>query len=258
MIKIGCCGFPVSQELYYKTFNCCEIQITFYTFPNLSLLEKWRKKAPLDFSFILKASQLITHPASSPTYKRFQPSSFPLVSFVEKNFGLFRLTKETKTAWEETKRQAEVLKTKVILLQTPPSFSEVEENIENIYSFFSKIDRKNLTLVWEPRGRWQDETLKKISQELNLILAFDPMRKLPISGLFQKKGKTPCAFYFRLHGGKGYRHKFTQEELNQIAQEAISRKDGYIMFNNITMFEDAKNMKEIMEEFVDESRGIKK
>lgn len=245
MIKIGCCGFPVSRELYYKTFNCCEVQITFYTFPSISILEKWREEAPTDFSFILKASQLITHPASSPTYKRFQPTSFLLSPFDEKKFGLFRLTKETKTAWEETKRRAEVLKAEIILFQTPPSFSEAKENIENIYSFFCQIDRRRLTLVWEPRGKWQDETLKKISQELNLVLAFDPMVKLPMPDLFQKRGKAPCAFYFRLHGGKGYRHKFTEEELNQIAQEAVSRKDGYIMFNNITMFEDAKKMKRI-------------
>ncbi|MEO0101651.1 MAG: DUF72 domain-containing protein [candidate division WOR-3 bacterium] len=257
MIEIGCCGFPVSRALYYKTFNCCEIQVTFYTFPNLSLLERWRREAPPGFSFILKASQLLTHPPSSPTYKRFQPSSFPL-PLNEKNLGFFRLTKETKAAWEETRKRAEVLKAEMIIFQTPPSFSEEGENVKNIYSFFSKIDRGDLTLVWEARGKWQDKTLKKISRELKLILAFDPMVKLPISGLFQKRGKNPCAFYFRLHGGKGYRHKFSKEELERIAQEAISRKNGYIMFNNITMFEDAKRMKKIMEELFNELRENKR
>jgi uncharacterized protein YecE (DUF72 family) len=245
MIEIGCCGFPVNRRLYYQIFTCCEIQITFYTFPKISLLEKWREEAPRDFSFLIKASQLITHPANSPTYKRFNPTSFPLTSYNENKFGFFQRTKEVMTAWEEVRREAEALKAKVILFQTPPSFSEEKSHWKNLYTFFSGIDRSGLLLVWEPRGNWSDATLREISNDLKLILAFDPMVRMPISGLFQQRGRNPCRFYFRLHGGKGYRHKFTNEELKEVAQKASSLKNGYILFNNIAMFEDARRMKEL-------------
>ncbi len=245
-IAVGCCGFPVSRKLYYENFNCCEIQKTFYTFPKISLLGKWRKEAPADFSFIIKASQIITHPASSPTYKRFEKKSFPSAHYDEKKFGSFQPSKEVKIAWEEVLKEAEALKSKIIIFQTPPSFQEDAKNIENIYSFFSTIERRGLTLVWEARGNWQDETLMKISCDLNLILACDPTQKV-FAQSSSKKRKTPFDFYFRLHGGRGYRHKFTDEELLSLAK-LIKKKCGYIMFNNISMFEDARRMKKILRE----------
>ena len=32
-IKVGCCGFPVSREKYYKNFDVVGIQQTFYQPP---------------------------------------------------------------------------------------------------------------------------------------------------------------------------------------------------------------------------------
>jgi len=32
-ILVGCCGFPVGREKYYKTFKGVEIQQTFYQLP---------------------------------------------------------------------------------------------------------------------------------------------------------------------------------------------------------------------------------
>ncbi len=241
MVKVGCCGFCVKKELYYKDFDTCEVQTTFYSFPKPPLLTKWRSSAPPDFQFTIKASQIITHPASSPTYKRLKNVPF---SYDPNGFGFFRNSKEVKRAWDEVKKQAEILKAKIILFQTPPSFQEEKRNIKNLYSFFSKIEREGLILIWEPRGNWSDSILKKISQELKLVLAFDPTAKKPIRGSFQDPG---CSFYFRLHGGKGYRHKFRYEELKEIAL-SLPKKNGFIMFNNLNMFTDGKMMKEILRE----------
>ncbi len=253
MIKIGCCGFPVGRERYYKIFNCCEVQITFYTFPKISLLEKWRKEAPRDFEFIIKASQLITHPAPTPTYKRLN-KEIPLLSYQPKNFGFFQPTQEVKDAWEEVLKEAQALAASIILFQTPPSFSEDPKHLRNIYSFFTTIERKGLTLAWEYRGEWQEATLKKVARDLNLILVGDPTAperspgpnlKVLVTSLSSKKEGPFIDFYFRLHGGKGYRHKFTDEELMAVAL-LTKKKTGYIMFNNMHMFEDAQRMKEII------------
>lgn len=70
MIKVGCCGFPVTRERYYKTFSVVEVQSTFYDFVKVETLKKWRAEAPKDFEFVIKAFQFITHSATSPTYKR--------------------------------------------------------------------------------------------------------------------------------------------------------------------------------------------
>ena len=47
---------------YYATrLNSVEINNTFYRMPKASVLEDWSQKVPEDFSFVLKASQRITH-----------------------------------------------------------------------------------------------------------------------------------------------------------------------------------------------------
>ena len=76
-VKIGTCGFGrVNRPEYFKLFPIVEIQHTFYQPPQIETFEKWRSGAPDDFEFTLKAWQLITHEASSPTYRRCNPGSY--------------------------------------------------------------------------------------------------------------------------------------------------------------------------------------
>ncbi len=58
------------MKKYFEDFSLVEIQKTFYSFPKTSTVKKWREKAKEDFEFTIKASQLITHDPSSPTYKK--------------------------------------------------------------------------------------------------------------------------------------------------------------------------------------------
>ena len=54
---------PTSEMLKYygEHFKTCEINNTFYRMPRKEVLEKWPAQVPADFTFILKASQRITH-----------------------------------------------------------------------------------------------------------------------------------------------------------------------------------------------------
>ncbi|HDD64840.1 MAG TPA: DUF72 domain-containing protein, partial [Firmicutes bacterium] len=90
-MKVGCCGFPISQKKYFENFNLVEVQKTFYQIPEEETLIKWRKKAQKEFEFTLKAWQLITHPPSSPTYKRLK---IELSDKEKKNYGFFKPTDE--------------------------------------------------------------------------------------------------------------------------------------------------------------------
>ncbi|MEO0095480.1 MAG: DUF72 domain-containing protein [candidate division WOR-3 bacterium] len=234
MIKIGCCGFPVARERYYKKFSVVEVQSTFYDFVNPKTLEKWRAEAPEDFEFVLKAFQFITHPASSPTYRRAKQ----IDNIRLKNLGNFQPTKEILECYKILTEYADILKTKVIIFQSPPGFKPERENIKNMERFFNKIDRKNLLFGWEPRGNWLPETIKIVCEKLDLIDVVDP---------FLRDSTHGKIFYFRLHGGKGYKHKFTDEELKTLA-EKIKGKTGYVMFNNIKMFEDGQRFMNIGQE----------
>ncbi len=192
-IYVGCCGFPVARKRYYRVFKAVEIQQTFYQPPKITTAQKWRAEAPQDFLFTLKAWQLITHEATSPTYRRLK---LQIPARKEKNHGSFKPTDEIFAAWETIRLFARELKAKIIVFQCPASFTPERRNKKNISRFFRSIDRKGLTFAWEPRGEWSETDIKEICQELDLIHCVDPFKFAPVHGRIR---------YFRLHGPNGYR-----------------------------------------------------
>jgi len=95
--------------------------------------------------------------------------------------------------------------------------------------FFQSLARDDLLFVWEPRGQWSDETIISLCQELGLIHCVDRLQRAPLYGTTN---------YFRLHGGPSYRHRYSNEELEHLRQ-MIANKESYVLFNNITMYDDA-------------------
>ncbi|RKZ01944.1 MAG: DUF72 domain-containing protein [Candidatus Hydrothermota bacterium] len=234
-IKVGICGFAASKSACFRELDVLEVQKTFYKMPRLETLAKWREEAPDDFEFTLKAPQLITHPPSSPTYRR---AKLEIPENKRHRYGYFRPTDEVFDAWEKTVEMANALKAQFIVFQTPASFSERPEHIENIRTFFSQIKRYGLILGWEPRGNWNEETVQSICTELDLVHIVDPFKSRTLWGRVA---------YFRLHGlGKGYRYKFSDEELNWLLSSLPDLKPVYVMFNNTNMFDDAVRFKKLL------------
>jgi uncharacterized protein YecE (DUF72 family) len=235
-ILIGCCGFPVSFDRYLECFNVVEIQKTFYKPPKPETAFRWRDKTnERSFEFTVKAWQLITHPSSSPTYRKAGLK----LDGLEKA-GFFRPVKIVFDAWEKTKEIAEILGARKIIFQTPVSFRESEENISNMREFFTTISDKKFSFIWEPRG-WKKDSVYEVCKELNLVHCADPFVTRPSFGEF---------YYLRLHGGhkKMYSHKYTTEELQWLYNFLINsgREKAYVLFNNKSMFEDAFEFKRVL------------
>lgn len=235
-VKIGTCGFRGNKIEYAGQLSCVEIQHTFYQPPQIKTLENWREQMPTEFEFTLKAWQLITHEFRSPTYKRLKKK----LSETEKaEAGRFKKSAIVHEAWETTLACATALKAKTILFQCPASFVQTEENIENLEKFFSSINRGKLNFAWEPRGSWNGEIVKSICEDLNLWHAVDP---------FTTKTVTPDKCYFRLHGRTGWRYKYEESELAELATMLPKNKNSYVFFNNIYMTEDALGFREIIKQ----------
>jgi len=243
-VKIGCCGIPKSRREYYKSFSVVEVQQTFYKIPLPSTLERWRKEAPEDFEFTIKAWQVITHLPTSPTWKR---SGLKVSKNEYDKYGYLRPTKENFDAWMKTLEAAKILQANVIVIQTPPSFGYSEENVRNIRSFFSQIDRNNMLIGWEPRGTWKQhlDVVGKLVKELNLIHIVDILKLKPAA-----IGRVA---YIRLHGLNGevnYRYKYKDEDLDRLLkciEELYNNgvETVYVMFNNVFMFDDALRFKKL-------------
>lgn len=236
-IKVGCCGWCKPHADYFEDFKVIEIQKTFYQPPaRKSTLERWRKKAPDDFEFVIKAWQLITHPPKSPTYRKLRKQ---IPSGKKENYGYFQPTPEVFKAWQKMDQIAQILNSKVILFQTPSSFEPTLEHRQNLTQFFQQINGRDYTLVWEPRGDWKPNQVKEICKAQGLVHGVDPFKQSPTTGEIN---------YFRLHGKPGYnlRYKYTKQDLKRL-KSFCNKKISYVMFNNVSMKEDAQNFLELQE-----------
>lgn len=232
-VKIGCCGFHTSRRNYYKTFPVVEIQKIFYQPPDPDTVKRWREEAPSEFEFTLKAWQLITHEAWSPTYRRLK---VPLSKREMEQAGAFRWSGVVRQAWEKTAEMARLLKAEKIVFQCPPGFKPAGESKENMRRFFSSIHRLGFACIWEPRGAWTAEEISDLCQELDLVHCVDPLKAdLATRGLR----------YYRLHGITGYRHKYTDEELSKLFEHCAGEEANYFLFNNIDMVNDALRFQEL-------------
>lgn len=234
-MKVGCCGFPLPQARYVTQFPVVEVQQTFYQPPRLATLERWRAQAPSEFEFTLKAWQLITHPVSSPTYKRLKA---PLSDIERRECGGFQPSAIVHEAWMATRICAETLQAQSVLFQCPASFVPSEQNVANLRDFFSRIKRRGLRLLWEPRGPWAGELVEGLCRDLDLVHVVDP---------FLSRTVTRDFFYYRLHGGAHYQQQFKDHELRQLLAVVPSDKPAYVLFNNVSMLEDASRFQAVLQ-----------
>jgi uncharacterized protein YecE (DUF72 family) len=225
---VGLCGWTIALSRYVREFPLVEVQQTFYEPPNDQLLRKWRTSVPEGFEFTMKAWQVVTHEASSPTYRRLKQ---PIPPEARVELGGFRLTETVLRGWQRTLECAAVLRATGVLLQCPKSFRPTAENVSRLRAFFGTVERPTAQLLWEPRGDWPDALLSEICADLDLVHVVDPMLRDTV---------TPDRTYFRLHGTSGSRHVHTNEELRRLRDMVVARPSPYVLFNNLPRVGDAE------------------
>ncbi len=236
--RIGVCGFCLPQTQLFSTFGCLEVQQTFYWPPQLKTVERWRRTAPADFEFTLKAFQAITHSYNHRTYRkvRFNPDELA-------QCGGFRDTAVVRSAWELTRSLAVALDSEFVVFQCPPSFAATDETIRSVRAFFSWATRGKLRFAWEPRhATWTVELITSLCRELDLIHTVDP---------FEQESVWGEPRYYRLHGRAlgGYRYdydyRYSDAELASLEQR-FANASAYCMFNNKQMAADAERFERLL------------
>jgi uncharacterized protein YecE (DUF72 family) len=225
--RVGLCGFTINTAEYFATFDTLEVQQTFYEPPSKLTMDRWREQAPADFVFTIKAWQIITHRATSNTYRRLR-------SHVDREeCGAFQVNDTVRRAWDVTRDCARLLRARAILFQCPASFKPTAENLDNMRRFFNTIDRMpDVHYLWEPRGDWPDDVVLDLCRELTLVHTVDP---------FVRPSLTPEVTYWRLHGIGSHYRAYTDDELRDLASRLPAEaRETYVMFNNIPRTADAK------------------
>ena len=232
-IKVGLCGFTMSALRYPSYFNVVEVQQTFYQPPATNVITRWRAQMPGSFEFTVKAWMLVTHLAKSPTYRRLRR---PLTMSEAAGAGAFQASAIVDEAWRVSLDAARILRANKILFQCPASFRPTPENVDNMRSFFARIERPaGMRLLFEPRGpAWTPEIVRPLVDELDLVHVVDP---------FVGPSVTRDLIYFRLHGVSGSRHVYSTDELRRLAAMVPSDRESYVMFNNIPRVGDAERFK---------------
>jgi len=234
-IRVGCCGNAgMSLREYSCHFELMELQSTFYRLPRASTAKGWREAVGKGFEFTMKAFQGVTHPRSSPTWRRAggqAPGEGVEV-------GHFALNDFTLKAWNETMEVAELLGVGYVVVQLPPSFVYGEENMRRMGSFFSRVSFRCRPVVEFRHTSWfsrMDEVASHL-RELGTWVVTDPLKGQRVRQDVQ---------YCRLHGMGGlvnYRHRYSDRELARLLEE-LEGQDAYVLFNNLSMKEDALRFK---------------
>ncbi len=216
MIRVGCCGYPVGRKKYMEVFRLVELNTTFYNYPRTSTVVRWREEASEDFEFTVKAHQDISH----KHMLKLEQAREPL---------------------ERMKEICRILNAETLLVQTPASFKP--DNLKDAEEFFEGTDHEGLTLVWETRGSpWEGteirDKLRNVLERLDVPHVTDPLKVMPVY--------TGHVAYFRLHGlgERMYYYQYTDKELLKLYDLVkpldTADREVYVLFNNLSMFEDAK------------------
>jgi uncharacterized protein YecE (DUF72 family) len=217
---IGCSGFYYKEwkknfypeklpqnkwfSYYCSQFNTLELNVTFYRFPQLGLLENWYNKSPEEFMFSVKAPRTITH------YRQFQNCEQLLQEFYE-------VVKEG-------------LKNKLgcILFQLPAGFEYSEEKLDRIIhvldnNFDNVIEFRNI-------GWWNKKVYDALANK-RISFCGVSINNLPDKPILNSK-----VVYYRFHGvPQLYASPYNEKEMKKVAH-AIAKdqtaKKAFIYFNN--------------------------
>jgi uncharacterized protein YecE (DUF72 family) len=235
--RIGCSGFHYKHwkgvfypdglpqrkwfHFYNEHFKTFELNVTFYRFPRLSVLESWFEESDNTFSFSVKAPRFITHFRKFIETKRMSEDFYGIVK--------------------------EGLKHKLgcVLFQMPPQMTYKEEKLEQIIENMD-LSLKNV-LEFRHESWWNAEVYNKLSK-YDITFCGMSHPQLPDNVIQNSK-----VLYYRFHGVPHlYSSPYELSKLVAVAneiEENAATKEAFIYFNNDIGGSAIKNAKE-MEDYV--------
>jgi len=231
MIRVGCAGYPVGRDRYWRSLSFVETD-TGKAMPRIATLAAWRADIPTGGEAALQALRTITH---GPEDRGFPVANRKLPKNRQALCGSFRESLEVHEAWMATKAGAEALGAKIVVFETPASFQPGSDRLRDMYRFFKGIVRGKLTIVWHPRGSEWSSLEDKVCAELGLIRAFDPLRQPP-----PRKG----VFLYMRPGVPGL-GSLGVDSMATIAG-AAAEVPSYVALGHRASFRDAERLKDLL------------
>lgn len=193
--------FPTLEEdklrAYARRFRFVEVNSTFYRVPKLETVRSWRRRVPRDFVFSVKCNHIATHDCE------LEP--------VDETFRVLKMMFMVCT----------LLRSEMLVLQTPPSMKVDEEKVEIVSTIFNNMNLGKVQVFWESRTPWPVEVVKKLRTamiEKGIIPVVDLSREDPVPGT-----------------GVVYSRLFSRGELFY-GDEVLGKIDGQVSLSNAERF----------------------
>ncbi|MCJ7631127.1 DUF72 domain-containing protein [Candidatus Bathyarchaeota archaeon] len=199
-------------QAYARAFKTVEVNSTYYRIPSLPTVESWRKRVPEDFEFTVRCNRELIRKL------RIDP--------LDSSLALYHVMRGI----------CEVLKARIIHIQTPSSFDLDDTSLERMDDFLSAINPSNPRFVWEVRSSpsKKQEKMLKILKDHDVIRSVDLSRETPFF--------DDDIIYSRLFGkGDHNIYQFTNTELKEIDGKAKATRasKAYLNFHGTRMYKDA-------------------
>jgi uncharacterized protein YecE (DUF72 family) len=206
-----------SLKVYSEIFNFVEVNYTFYEYPDVRLVQSWRKTVPNNFTFSVKCHQDLTH-----------------------NIGLVP-TDQAYEIFNQMQRYCYILGSPFLVLETPARYLVTKENATDAHDFFSSLQTAGLRLVWEYRAPIT-QTVIDMMQNFGIVQCVDLSKQSPSYNL--------DVTYSRLFGkGQHNIYQFTDVELAEIDHKAkqTHSKTVVLSYHGARMSTDAARFKHYKE-----------
>jgi len=224
--RIGCSGwsykdwvgpfYPAGTEandylkLYSRTFDCVEIDSSFYRIPTPGMISQWRSVTPDGFTFSPKLSQKITHENKLTNYESTLLYFYSVVRKLDNKLG-------------------------PIVVQLPPSI-KVDKHKAVMEKFVSSLEPKFRHAIEFRHKSWFTPATYKLLERNNVAMAWS------INQYLETPPEATADFvYLRMVGTREIT-KFTgiQKEMREemerwakaLREKRASIKDSFVFFNN--------------------------
>jgi len=209
-----------SLRAYSRIFNFVEVNSTFYEYPDVRMVERWRRTVPPDFTFSVRCHRDLTH-----------------------RIG-FKPVEEAYTVFSRMIGICRALKAPFLHLETPARCAFDAQMVAEAREFFAGVDLKGVRLAWEMRAKLTLEVVN-LMEQLGIVHSVDFSRDTPA---FRSD-----VVYTRLFGrGKHNVYQFTDEELEEIDWKIVKSEAKVVVasFHGLRMITDALRFKAYKEQHV--------
>jgi uncharacterized protein YecE (DUF72 family) len=209
-ISVGCSELPerVSRESYFRQLSLLESTAFTKTPPSTKTLKGWRKKSPEHAAFTLMAPPSLIDPNSKDA-------------------------KAAQDFFDASKK----LVTEAIVFRSGDLFSPSATNRDFIKSFFKEnADRHTIASqpVWIPGGLWDLKTAMKLVENLDVVVAFDPLANDALGENVDTHAELLAGkpAYLRI-GQLGHtRSRFEPQQLEELAERVQFVEKAWVVFHH--------------------------